>query len=192
MHHQPDNLLSHHKGNITTTLRGQKYGSFDSKLWHFWAVTHGVLATPDYKTTSQRDFCFARLQVNKTTRQQVGRLPVELRRNYGITDLWIYGFMDFSFAASDNGLWLRFATPDNKTTRQQVGRLPVGLRRNYGITDRAKWLETQSSVTLYTLLYSLYSQLTANCSHALALRCLLYVDCSPKKSLRRPQKNITL
>ena len=197
MHHQPDNLLSHHKGNITTTLRGQKYGSFDSKLWHFWAVTHGVLAEPDNglwlrRTTRQRDYETFASQDYKSTRQRVGRLPVGLRRNYGITDLWIYGFMDFGFAASDNGLWLRFATPDNKTTRQQVGRLPVGLRRNYGITDRAKWLETQSSVTLYTLLYSLYSQLTANCSHALALRCLLYVDCSPKKSLRRPQKNITL
>ena len=141
MHHQPDNLLSRHKGNITTTLRGQKYGSFESKLWHFWVVTHGVLATPDYKTTSQRDFCFARLQVNKTTRQPVGRLPVELRRNYGITD------------------W-----------------------RNYGTTDRASRLETQSSVTLYTL-YTfhtlLYSQLTTNCGHALALRCLLSVDCCP-------------
>ena len=47
------------------------------------------MATPDYKTTSQRDFCFARLQVNKTTRQRVGRQPVELRRNYGIMELRI-------------------------------------------------------------------------------------------------------
>ena len=74
------------------------------------------MATPDYKTTSQRDFCFTKttsLQDYETTSGAVaGGASPELR-NYGITDLWIYGFMDFGFAASDNGLWLRFATPDN-------------------------------------------------------------------------------
>ena len=36
-------------------LTGQKYGVFESKVWHFWVVTHGVLATPDYKTFATRD-----------------------------------------------------------------------------------------------------------------------------------------
>ena len=56
---------------------GQKYGVFESKVWHFWVVTHGVLAEPDNglwlrRTTRQRDFCFARLQDNESTRQRVG------------------------------------------------------------------------------------------------------------------------
>ena len=51
--------------------------------------------------------------LNETTSGAVAGGASQELRNYGITDLWIYGFMDFGFAASDNGLWLRFATPDN-------------------------------------------------------------------------------
>ena len=76
-----------------------------------------------------------------------------------------------------------FATRDNGQQTTDNGQAVAGgdsqELRNYGTTDGASRLGTQSSVTLYTLLYSLYSQLTANCSHALALRCLLSVDCCP-------------
>ena len=36
-------------------LTGQNHGVYGSKVWHFWVVTHGVLATPDYKTFATRD-----------------------------------------------------------------------------------------------------------------------------------------
>ena len=101
------------------------------------------MATPDYKTTSQRDFCFARLQVNKTTRQRVGRQPVELRRGY-----------------------VGQRTTDNGLRRAVAGGASQELR-NYGTTDRASRLGTQSSVTLYSPLYFLYpsilSILTTHC-----------------------------
>ena len=49
--------------------------------------------------------CYARQLVYETTSGAVaGGASPELRN---------HGFMDFGFAASDNGLWLRFATPDN-------------------------------------------------------------------------------
>ena len=112
---------------------------------------------------NSRGFGYAGLQDNESTRLLL-RKTTSLQ-DYETTsgavaggasqELRNHGFMDFGFAASDNGLWLRFATPDNESTRQRVGRQPelwshgvTELRnygttdlRIYGITDRAKWLK---------------------------------------------------
>ena len=102
-------------------------------------------------------------------------------------ELWNYGIME--------------ATLDNKSTRQQVnettrlllrkttsqqdyettsGAVAGGASQELRIGRVGSKLKAQSlSIPFYTPLYSLYSQLTANCSHALALRCLLSL-----KSLR--------
>ena len=82
-------------------LTGQNHGVYRSKVWHFWVVTHGVLATPDYKTFATRDNGqqTTSLLLLKTTSQQdyettsgavAGGASPELR-NHGLTELWNYG-----------------------------------------------------------------------------------------------------
>ena len=109
-------------------LTGQNHGVYGSKVWHFWVVTHGVLAEPDNG-----------LWLRRTTRQLVN----ETRR-----------------------LLLRKTTSqqDYETTSGAAAGGASQELRNYGTTDRASRLGTQSSVTLYTPLYSLYpSILTTHC-----------------------------
>ena len=75
---------------------GQKYGVFESKVWHFWVVTHGVLATPDYKTFATRDngqqttslllLKTTSLQDYETTSGAVAGGTSQELRNYGTTD----------------------------------------------------------------------------------------------------------
>ena len=78
-------------------LTGQKYGVFESKVWHFWVVTHGVLAEPDNglwlrRTTRQLVNETTRLWLRKTTRQRVNETTsgaaagITESRNYGITE----------------------------------------------------------------------------------------------------------
>ena len=123
------------------------------------------------KTTSLQDY-------ETTSGAVAGGASPELR-NHGLTDLRIYGFW-FRCVGQRTMATLCYARQlVYETTSGAVAGGASQELRNYGTTDRASRLGTQSSVTLYTLLYSLYSQLTANCSHALALRCLLSL-----KSLR--------
>ena len=81
---------------------GQKYGFFESKVWHFWVVTHGVLATPDNglwlrRTTRQRvnetfasqDYKSTRLRDNKWGGSRWGFAGITESRIDGSTDLWI-------------------------------------------------------------------------------------------------------
>ena len=62
---------------------GQKYGVFESKVWHFWVVTHGVLATPDYGLWLRRT---TRQLVNETTSGAAAGGASQELRNYGTTD----------------------------------------------------------------------------------------------------------
>ena len=66
---------------------GQKYGVFESKVWHFWVVTHGVLAEPGYKTFATRD---NGQQTTDNGQAVAGGASPELR-NHGLTELWNYG-----------------------------------------------------------------------------------------------------
>ena len=145
------------------------------------------MATPDYKTTRLRDFCFARLQVYKTTRQQVGRWPVGLRRNYGITESRIYGSTDLWILVSlrrttDYGYALLRQTTslrDNEWGGSRWGFAGITESRIDGIMELrigrvGSKLKAQSLsiplytlytlYTFYTLLYSLYSQLMTRSS----------------------------
>ena len=63
-------------------LTGQNHGVYRSKVWHFWVVTHGVLATPDYKTFATRD---NGQQTTDNGQAVAGGASPELR-NYGTTD----------------------------------------------------------------------------------------------------------
>ena len=159
-------------------LWGQNHGVYRSKVWHFGVVTHGGLATPDYKTTSQQDFCFARQRVNETTSgAAAGGASPELR-NHGFMDLRIYGFWFrcvgqrtmATLCYARQLVYETFASQDYKSTRLRDNKWGGSRWSFAGITDRASRLETQSSVTLYTLytpLYSLYpsilSILTTHC-----------------------------
>ena len=137
-----------------------------------------------------------RLWLHQTTRQLVGRWPVGLRRNYGITESRIYGSTDLWILVSlrrttDYGYALLRQTTslrDNEWGGSRWGFAGITESRIDGIMElrigRVGWgLKVQSLsiplYTLYTFYTLLYSQLTANCSHALALRCLLSVDCCP-------------
>ena len=85
-------------------LTGQNHGVYRSKVWHFWVVTHGVLATPDYKTFATRD---NGQQTTDNGQAVAGGASQGLRRTTdyrqrtteggsrwgfaGITELWNYG-----------------------------------------------------------------------------------------------------
>ena len=64
-------------------LTGQNHGVYGSKVWHFWVVTHGVLAEPDYKTT--------RLLLRKTTSQQDYETTRGAVAGGASQELWNYG-----------------------------------------------------------------------------------------------------
>ena len=63
-------------------LTGQNHGVYRSKVWHFWVVTHGVLATPDNKTFATRD----NGQQTTDNGQAVAGGALQELRNYGTTD----------------------------------------------------------------------------------------------------------
>ena len=129
-----------------TNLPQKTIGNFSCELRCGFARLR-TIATPDYKTTSQRDYETFASQDYKSTRLRDNKWGGSRWGFAGITESRIDGIMEL-----------------------RIGRVGWGLK--------AQSLSIPF-YTLYTLLYSLYSQLTANCSHALALRCLLSVDCCP-------------
>ena len=136
-------------------LTGQNHGVYRSKVWHFWVVTHGVLATPDNG-----------LWLRQTTRLLLRETTDNRQRSCG--SRW-----SFAGATSDYGL----QTTDYGLRRAVTGGASPELR-NHGLTEL--WIYGimelrigQSRLTAHD------SQLTTNCGHALTLRCLLSVDCCP-------------
>ena len=130
-------------------LRGQNHGVYRSKVWHFWVVTHGVLATPDNGLWLRRT---TRLLLRETTDNRQWTTRLFLRKTTSQQDY-------------------------ETTSGAAAGGASQGLR-NYGTTDRASRLKAQS-LSILSILTAHGSQLTTNCGHALTLRCLLSVDCCP-------------
>ena len=100
------------------------------------------------KTTSLQDY--------ETTSGAVAGGASQELRNHGFMDLRIYGFW-FRCVGQRTMATLCYARQlVYETTSGAVAGGASPELRNYGTTDRASRLGTQSSVTLYTPLYSLY------------------------------------
>ena len=132
-------------------LWGQNHGVYRSKVWHFWVVTHGVLATPDYKTTSQRDKeTFASQDYNETT-ATAGGASQELW-NYGTTErasrLKAHGSLLVAQSLSLPSIPFRLLSLVFRRYTAKHKRSIRGSR----LSALSSWLKAHSPITLYTLL----------------------------------------